>query len=42
MHPIQTPDLDHVVATLQSSKMLAEVSGEELRAVAGEFRSPPR
>ena len=38
MHPIQTPDLDHVVSTLQSSKMLADVSGEELRAVAGEFR----
>ena len=37
MQLIGTPDLDHVVATLQSSKMLAEVSGEELRAVAEEF-----
>lgn len=37
MHPIQTPDLDHVVSTLQASKMLAEVPGAELRAVADEF-----
>ena len=38
MQPVSAPDIDRVVATLQSSNMLAEVSGDELRAVAGEFR----
>ena len=38
MQPVSAPDHDRVVATLQSSNMLAEVSGDELRAVAGEFR----
>ena len=34
---MQPVEADHVVATLRASRMLAEVSGEELLAVADEF-----
>jgi 3-deoxy-7-phosphoheptulonate synthase len=37
MQPVSAPDHDRVVATLQSSNMLAEVSADELWAVADEF-----